>query len=594
MSESKQNKHLEHLEDQIINLGAAGAKEAIQFLENLLKTFSGSAQASVNVTVKWDGAPAIVCGKDPETGYFFVGTKHAAFAKNSRLAFNLQDIDAIYAGKGTLVDTLKAAFIHLKDLPFTGVLQGDVMFTSAMKKNRTIDGREYITFRPNTILYAAPVDSDLGKKIDKAEFGVVFHTTYHGRTTVNEMSAEFGADVSKLRGKNPKAWIEDAFYKDLSGTASLTAAESAKVKKGLDQAKVLSKKCGTFLNELAKGDTDLSPGYLFKIFVNSLVRTGKLNKKEILSGFGPYVIERIEKKEASVKTATAKERYTGIKKETEAYLRKNDANLRAMVDLFDILITLKNIFVKKLNKIQGISTFIETDSGYKVTAPEGYVAIDKKGNAVKLVDRLEFSMANFNAVKDWGDPKPAKEEKLRTIVFAYGRMNPPTIGHGQLVKTVMDMAAKEGGDHLIIISHTQDKKKNPLPQEVKLKFARKFWPQANFAGSDSTRPTIIQFLKSFSGKYDKVIMVAGSDRVPEYRTLIDKYNGTEFTFKIVDVVSAGERDPDADGTTGISASKMREFAVNSEFDSFKKGLPSKVSRADALELLMTVRQGLGL
>ena len=593
---TNKNMHLEHLEDDIINLGYKGAQQSIAFVEALLQLFQGGNNSKLNITVKWDGAPAVVCGKDPETGFFFVATKHAAFAKDMRLAFNEEMIDMYYAGKGGLIDTLKTTFRELKNLNMTDVLQGDILFTDTTKKTQIIEKKQYITFKPNTIVYAVPTDDILGKRIAASNLGIVFHTKYIGTGAVNTLSASFGVDVSKLKSKT--AWIEDASYKDLSGKMTLTAQETRTVSSHLASAQTHALTSKQFLNELAAMDSDLSVGYLMKIFVNTLVRAGTPITQTSLSGLEDFIIDRINKKEAGVKTATAKEKYSGIKKQTHAYLRKNKVSLNSVFALYTNLLALKNIFIKKLNEAQSIPTFIETPEGFKHTDPEGYVAVDKKGNAVKLVNRMEFSSANFNAVKDWTKPAEAPKEStaaLRTLVFAFGRFNPPTIGHKKLIDKVISEAKLEKADHVVVLSHTQDKKKNPLDVQTKLYYAQTLFPKVNFDTASPQNPTLFSVLKNNNGKYDKVLMVAGSDRIAEYKRLLSQYNGgVDYTYKVLDVVSAGERDADADGATGISASKMREYAKNNDYKNFKKGLPVTTTKIIAEQLMQAVREGLGL
>lgn len=179
---------------------------------------------------------------------------------------------------------------------------------------------------------------------------------------------------------------------------------------------------------------------------------------------------------------------------------------------------------------------------------------------------------------------------MRTLVFAFGRMNPPTVGHGKLVTKVKRMAQQNRADHLIIASHSFDKNKNPVAPEKKLKHLKAMFPSTNFKLSDTSHPNFISQLKLLTGQYDKVIMVAGSDRVNAFQKLLDQYNGRDFTFKSVKCVSAGQRDPDADGVTGISASKMRLHAKNNDFNSFKRGLP--VGYRGAKQLFKDVRDGM--
>lgn len=589
---SDKNTHLEHLEDDIINLGYKGAQRSIAFVEALLQLFQGNSNTKLNITVKWDGAPAVVVGKDPETGLFFVATKHGAFGKEMKLGFSEELIDYHY-GTGP-AEVLKIVFRELKDVGMQDVLQGDVMFTPSIKKNRIIHGVEYITFKPNTIVYSVPVNDPLGKIIDNSNLGIVFHTKYIGRRTVNQMTASFGVDVSKLKSKT--AWIQDASYRDMSGKMTLTSQETKTVSSLLASAKTNATAAKKFLDELSTQQSDLTVGYMFKIFVNKLVREGTPINTSSLAKFEAFAIDRISKKEEGMKTVAGKAKYTGLIIEVKKYLQNNALNLRAMTKLYIDLMTMKNILVKKLNEAQGIPTFIETAEGFKATDPEGYVAVDSEGNAVKLVNRMEFSQANFNAVKDWKKTPVGPTEldtNLKTIVFAFGRMNPPTIGHKKLVDKVVSVAKDKNADSVIILSQTQKAPKDPLDPATKLMFAKKMFPNVNVILATKELFSFIKWLESWNGVYDKVVMVAGSDRVSEFETIIHKYNGVEYTFKVVEVVSAGERDPDADGASGISASKMRDFAMKNDYKNFKKGLPSTMRDVDARALFNAVIEGMG-
>lgn len=590
-AKSDKNTHLEHLEDDIINLGYKGAQQSIAFVEALFDLFQGNSTRKLNITVKWDGAPAVVVGKDPETGMFFVATKHGAFSKDMKLGFSEELIDHYY-GSGP-AEVLKVVFRELKDLPFQEVIQGDVMFTPAIKKTTMIEGVSYITFKPNTIVYAVPTTDALGVKLAGCNLGIVFHTKYTGKKAVNEMSASFGVDVSKLKSKT--AWIQDASYQDMSGKMTLTAQETRTVSSHIASAKTNAISARKFLDELATQTSDLTVGYIFKIFVNKLVRDGTPINERSLTGLEAFMMDRVSKKEVGMKTAAGRQKYAGLKIELKKYLNDNRVNLRAMFKLYMDLLNVKNLFVKKLNEAQGIPTFIETPEGFKHTDPEGYVAVDKAGNAVKLVNRMEFSQANFNAVKDWKKAPVGPTEldvNLKTMVFAFGRMNPPTIGHKKLVDKVLSVAKEKKGDYVIILSRTQKAPKDPLSPEMKLMFAKKMFPNVNIVLATKELFSFFKWLETWNGVYDKIIMVAGSDRVPDYVTSIQKYNGVAYTFKAVEVVSAGERDPDADGAAGMSASKMRDFAMKNDFKNFKKGLPSTMRDVDARALFNAVIEGM--
>ena len=590
-AKSDKNTHLEHLEDDIINLGYKGAQQSIAFVEALFGLFQGGSNRKLNITVKWDGAPAVVCGKDPETGLFFVATKHGAFAKDMKLGFTEELIDFYYGGGPA--EVLKMVYRELKHLPFTDVLQGDVMFTPAIKKTTVIDGEQYITFKPNTILYAVKPTDPFGEIIEKAHVGIVFHTKYSGKGVVNQLSASFSVDVSKLKSKT--AWIQDASYQDMSGKMTLTAQETRTVSSLIASAKTNATSARKFLDELATQTTDLTVGYIFKIFVNKLVRDGTPINTKSLTGLEAFVMDRVSKKEAGMKTAAGRQKYVGLKKELQTYLRKNTTNLRSMFKLYETLLMAKNIFVKKLNEAQGMATFIETPEGFKVTDPEGYVAIDKSGSAVKLVNRMEFSQANFNAVKDWSRTPVGPAElatELKTLVFSWGRLNPPTIGHKKLVDKVVSVAKSQKAEHAVLLTRTQKAPKDPLSPEDKVMFAKKMFPNVNVMVATPVLSTIFAWLKHWNGTYDKLVLVCGSDRVPEFEKMIHSYNGKDYTYKAVEVVSAGERDPDSEGVTGMSASKLRAFAAADDYKNFRKGLPSTFREADAKALYEAVIQGM--
>ena len=224
------NLHLEHIEDEILNFGVPGGRAAINFVQSLRDMLSGSARSSVNMTVKWDGAPAIFAGTDPSDGKFFVAKK-SVFNVNPKLYKTNAEVDADVSGD--LNAKFKVALAEFSKLGIKGVLQGDLMYTSNDLSKETIEGVSYYTFQPNTIVYAVPVDSDLGRIMNKSKVGVVWHTTYTG-SSLPEMKASFGVDISKL-SKPSTVWMDDASYKDVSGRATFTQKETDAVTKILSQ-----------------------------------------------------------------------------------------------------------------------------------------------------------------------------------------------------------------------------------------------------------------------------------------------------------------------------------------------------------------------
>ena len=397
------NLHLEHLEDEIINYGVDGGRAAINFLQSLRDMLAGSSRSSVNMTVKWDGAPAIFAGVDPSDGKFFVAKK-SVFNVSPKLYKTNKEIDDDLSGD--LNSKFKIALAEFSKLGIKGVLQGDLMFTDDIEKTK-IEGVVFYTFQPNTIVYAVPVDSDLGKVMNKAKIGVVWHTTYTGNT-LQDMKASFGADVSKLT-TSPSVWMDDATYKDVSGRATFTEKERDVVTKILSQTgKTFQKINEPLLNKFIKlqeSMTGVISGASLKTYNNSKVRVGEIikNPKQHAQGYVKWVEMSIQKQIDKVKTDKGKDKYKNIQKEYIREVRKHINNLTNILTFQNLLVDAKMQIIKKLNSVKGLTdTFIKTDNGFKVTNPEGYVAIDRvSGGAVKLVDRMEFSFNNFTAIKAW-------------------------------------------------------------------------------------------------------------------------------------------------------------------------------------------------
>ena len=397
------NLHLEHLEDEIINYGVSGGRAAINFLQSLRDMLSGSSRSSINMTVKWDGAPAIFAGIDPEDGKFFVAKK-SVFNVNPKLYKTNEEIDNDLSGN--LNSKFKIALKEFSKLGIKGVLQGDLMFTDDIERT-TIEGVVYYTFQPNTIVYAVPVDSDLGRVINKSKIGVVWHTTYTGNS-LPDMKASFGVNISGLN-KTSSVWMDDATYKDVSGRATFTEKERAAVTAVLSQTgktfqRINAPMLKKFL-DLQNSLTGTLVGASLKTYNNSKVRAGEIikNPKQHATGYVKWVEMSVQKQIDKVKSVAGKEKYKKIQKEYIREFSKHSNNLAQVITFQNLLVDAKMQIVKKLNSVKGLTdTFIMTSNGFKVTNPEGYVAIDRVGGkAVKLVDRMEFSFNNFTAIKAW-------------------------------------------------------------------------------------------------------------------------------------------------------------------------------------------------
>ena len=397
------NLHLEHLEDEIINYGVDGGRAALNFLRSLRNMLAGGSRSSVNMTVKWDGAPAIFAGIDPEDGKFFVAKK-SVFNVSPKLYKTNAEIDADLSG--ALNAKFKVALKEFSKLGIKGVLQGDLMFTDDVEKT-TIEGVSSYTFQPNTIVYAVPVDSVLGKTINKAKIGVVWHTTYTGGA-LQDMKASFGANISSL-SKSSSVWMDDATYKDASGKATFTSSETEKVTAVLSQVgktfqKINANQLRSFI-KLQESMTGAIAGASLKTYNNSKVRAGEkiTNPMAHAKGYEAWVLDSIQKQIDKAKSPAGKKKYENIQKEYVREVKKHTRNLTQIITFQNLLVDAKMLIVKKLNSVKGLTdTFIKTKNGFKVTNPEGYVAIDRvSGGAVKLVDRMEFSFNNFTAIKAW-------------------------------------------------------------------------------------------------------------------------------------------------------------------------------------------------
>ena len=400
LTESKEGKnlHLEHIEDQVLNRGVAGAREAINFLQSLRNMLAGHADTKMNITTKWDGAPAVFAGTNPENGKFFVGTK-GIFAKNAKLNYTDDDIDRNHPSEGLNIK-LKMALRYLPKLGIKGILQGDMMFTKGDLKKETIDGESYITFQPNTIVYAVPTSSKLAQMMMAAQVGIVFHTSYTGQK-MEDMKASFNIDIGRL-ATTKDVWFRDASFTDASGSATFTEEETKQI------TTILSLAGRTFqtipaltLNRISSSDTILE---YIKTFNNTKVREGKkiTDTRAHTLELVRFVEAKLNKEIAKVKREDTKRKKAAEKTEIMRFFRSSAMSLKTIFDLQNLLVDAKLMIIRKLETIKSIGTFIRTDDGFRITAPEGFVAVSKTtGGALKLVDRLEFSQANFTAAKNW-------------------------------------------------------------------------------------------------------------------------------------------------------------------------------------------------
>ena len=394
------NTHMTHIEDKVIYGGVKGTRDAIMALRSLRDMLKGEHDG--NVSVKWDGAPAIFAGIDPSDGRFFVAKK-GIFNKNPKVYKTPADVDADTSGD--LADKLKIALQELPALGIRGVVQGDFLYGPGDVKTKKINGESYVTFHPNTIVYAVPSSSAGAAAIKKSKIGIVWHTTYKGNT-FSSMRASYGVDVSKFKSTRA-VWSQDAMLRDMTNI-TMSKRDTEEVNEYLSQAgKIFNKISGTTLRQLEQTE-ELQK--LIETYNNTFVRAGTVigNTRGHVSGLIRFVTQRYRKEIDKRKTAKGKD---AQQKKLDAILSffspQNKKSLEQMFELQKVLVLAKLKLINILNKLAKVKTFVKTRNGYKVTGEEGYVAIDKLGgDAVKIVDRMEFSYNNFSKdiLKGWDKP----------------------------------------------------------------------------------------------------------------------------------------------------------------------------------------------
>jgi hypothetical protein len=399
LSEEK-NTHMTHIEDSVLYGGVDGTRQAINALRELRDMLQGKHAGSVSV--KWDGAPAIFAGTDPSDGQFFVAKK-GIFNKNPKVYKTKADVDADTSGD--LNKKMNLALELLPALGIKGVIQGDFLFGPGDVKKSKIGGEQFITFHPNTIVYALPVGSQAAKEVQSSKIGIVWHTSYSGNS-FESMKASYGVDVAGLR-KTRSVWSQDAMLRDTTN-ATMTSAQTKTVDKHLSNAgRIFQKIAGSTLRQL---ENSPKTAQLIEQFNNTFVRKGQVitdSRKHVMAL--QRWIQNKYKAEAAKRSTDAgkKAQFKQMNDILSFFSKENTMSLVMMFDLQKEIVNAKLILMKKMDELGSIGTFVKTNKGYKVTGAEGYVAIDKlSGGALKLVDRMEFSYNNFspNVLKGWDKP----------------------------------------------------------------------------------------------------------------------------------------------------------------------------------------------
>ena len=396
MSNIKQLKHLEHLEDEMLNYGVDGCKAAVAFLKELRKML-GHQDSTGFMQTKWDGAPSVICGTDPQTGEFFVGTKSVFNKTEPKICYTEEYIDGYYSGD--LAEKLKFSLRYFKELGIKGVVQGDLLFTSDLRSER-VDGESLYTFRPNTITYGIPTDHPIGKAARVAKIGVVFHTHYTGEE-ISDMQARAGADVEGSQNvlvvKNDTPMHKVGF----------SARELQSFDNHVQKIERMCSLAGDFLDDLvanmgSTGDEKFHISTYIKQFFNSEVRAGTqiTNVDETVNALVNFYDAKMQKELAKIKTVANRTKKCALVYKSENYLLDNVYKFKAMIALYKELQDLKQMVIDKLDHLEEFRTYVQTDNGYKVTTPEGYV-MHKDGSMIKFVNRFEFAFNNFTIQKQW-------------------------------------------------------------------------------------------------------------------------------------------------------------------------------------------------
>ena len=397
------NLHMTHAEDAVIDGGVKGTRNVINYLRNLRDMLGGNTKSPVNISVKWDGAPAVFAGTDPSDGKFFVAKK-GIFNKNPKVYKTPADVDADTSGE--LNAKLKLALTEFSKLGIKDVIQGDFLYDKDDIQEVDIDGEPHITFHPNTIVYAVPKKSELGKQIIKSNVGVVWHTVYRG-SSFEEMSASFGEEIANKLKKVNSIWSVDAVFQDQSGSATLTKKETEELTKTLSKIGSLFRTIpAKTLEAMTKPSNDIL-NLRLNTFINLKVREGQRigNTKTFVKDFEKYLNDYFQKEIDSKKSAKGKAGWEKKRDDAMVFFKKSKTtDVVKIFDMYNMIVDAKLVIIRKLEKVGGLKTLLKTKDGYEVTGAEGFVAIDRYGkNALKLVDRLQFSNANFSDkyIKGW-------------------------------------------------------------------------------------------------------------------------------------------------------------------------------------------------
>jgi hypothetical protein len=551
-------KHIHHAEDRPLFHGKPGFEHAYGALMASHMHIKNRAQSNA-LTTKYDGSPSIVFGHD-EQGKFFVSSK-SAFNKNPKINYTPEDIDKNHGHAPGLAEKLKHALEHLpKVAPKEGTFQGDLMY-SGDDVQKSKDGS--VSFTPNTITYTAK--GDTAKKISKSKLGVVVHTQYNDKGRAEPLSK----DNENAFGRHPDVHWHSANYD--AGKAKYEAAAQTQFIKHMSAAKAIHDKHGDTM--YAAAEPHIGEAGHLGTYINQTVRDGS---KPTSAGLQKHIAGKYQKMVEKLKTEKSQNAKLEELRGHVEHIKNNAEHYTNLLSMHHHLQQAKNGLVSSLESNEG--EYAHSIGGI-ASKPEGFV-FSHKGEPTKLVNRAEFARQNLLKVRT---QSAATTEKDKHHVIAFGRMNPPTAGHEQVVNTLKDKAKEVGGDHTLILSHSHATKdgKNPLSPEQKLKHARNAFPKTNIEVASKDKPTLLHHAVDLYNKgVTHLHFIGGSDRA-SMADMLKKYNGQKsahgyYNFKNIEFHSSGQREEGATGVTGISGTKLRHLAATGEKKEFHSNLPSKM------------------
>lgn len=559
--------HLQHLEDHIFQSGHEGVGYAASVLKDIHSLLLGG-KSKTKVTAKFDGAPSLVFGINPENNKFFVGTKSVFNKTKPKLNYTERDIDYNHADSPGLALKLTQALRELRKImpKKGGVFQGDLLYD----KSSIVQGDKDYSFTPNTITYSTKKDSEQGNQIKNAVIGIVIHTKYIGKT-LQDMKASFDVNYSSFR-QTPNVHIINPEVQ----SPGISTMEKNQYEGHIKFAEDLYKTLDNDIFNVVDGHKNIDE------YINFSVKEGS---KVSVDGYKKFIKMKYKDHSDKLKTEVGKSKKAEQEELILGHIDNHKKQFRDIFQLHQHLENAKNILVGALSRSE---TGFNTTIGGKQSKPEGFV-VTRGNQTSKMIDRAEFSKMNFaiGAFNTKNDPQ-------KPIVFSYGRMNPPTLGHKAVSDKVKEVAGQYKADYEIVLTRSRDPEKNPLQPLDKLNHAKKSFGHNKIRVSEEGEDSIIIQAKNYAkAGYDHLILVVGGDRVEHMKKLLESRNGTDYNFKKIDVISAGLRDTDSENDIeSVSGTKTRHLAITNNYKDFEKCFPRTMTPEDIQKIFLDVQQGM--